>query len=145
MPGESDDPRAIRAVAVHADDVVTALEATERGREAVLRITAPFAGRVRARLHVVQASEPTNDGRGGPGPIRIPPEKLVSADAPSYPQVDDTDPSVGGSAEYDVEVHHERHAEAIEAWRKAVRECFVDSVELETEVGTHWVTVSVLG
>ncbi len=55
MPGQSDDPRVIRAVAVHADDVVTALEATERGREAVLRITAPFAGRVRARLHVVQA------------------------------------------------------------------------------------------
>lgn len=146
MPGESDDPRAIRAVAVHADDVVTALEATERGREAVLRITAPFAGRVRARLHIVQATEPADDGHGGPAPIRIPAQKLVTADAPPYPRVDDTDPSMDDSStEYDVEAHHERHAAAIDGWREDVRGCFVDSVALATESGPHRVRVSVLG
>lgn len=146
MPGESDDPTVIRVVAVHADDVVTALEATEQGREAMLRITAPFAGRVRARLHLVQATEPADDGRGGPAPIRIPPRDLVTADAPAYPQVDDTDPSVADSTdEYDVEAHHERHTAAVAAWREHVREHVTDSVALDTTAGPHRVTVSVLG
>ncbi|WP_435152904.1 hypothetical protein [Haladaptatus sp. DFWS20] len=146
MPGESDDPTVIRVVVVHADDVVTALEATERGREAVLRITAPFAGRVRARLHVVQATEPADDGRGGSAPIRIPPRTLVTAEVPPYPQVDDTDPSVRGSTgEYDVEAHHERHTAGVSAWREGVREHIVETAEIETVAGRHRVAVAVLG
>ncbi|WP_049971148.1 hypothetical protein [Haladaptatus cibarius] len=146
MPGESDDPTAIRVVVVHADDVVTALEATERGRETVLRITAPFAGRVRARLHVVQATEPADDGRGGSGPIRIPPRKFVTAEVPPYPQVDDTDPTATDATdEYDVEAHHERHTAAVSAWREGVREHIVEMVEIETVDGAHRVSVSVLG
>ncbi|ODR79699.1 hypothetical protein BG842_08585 [Haladaptatus sp. W1] len=146
MPGESRDPTAIRVVVVHADDVVTALEANERGREAVLRITAPFAGRVRARLHVVQESEPVDDGLGGPAPIRIPPRKLVAEDAPSYPRVDETDPTVADpDGEYDVEVHHDRHAAAVAAWRERVRDHLVEAVELDTAAGPHRVSVAVLG
>ncbi|WP_266076160.1 hypothetical protein [Haladaptatus caseinilyticus] len=146
MPGESDDPTVIRVVVIHADDVVTALEATERGREAVLRITAPFAGRVRARLHVVQATEPADDGRGGSAPIRIPPRHLVADEVPPYPQIDDTDPSVAETrSEYDVEAHHERHTAVVSAWRKGVREHIVETVEIETVGGSHRVSVSVLG
>jgi hypothetical protein len=146
MPGESSDPTVIRVVVVHADDVVTALEATERGGDVVLRITAPFAGRVRARLHAVQATEPADDGLGGPAPIRISPWDLVAEVVPAYPRVDKTDPSVTDSTgEYDMEAHHERHAAAVTAWRKGVRHHIVESVELDTTAGPHRVAVSVLG
>jgi hypothetical protein len=146
MPGESSDPTVIRVVVVHVDDVVTALEASERGGNVVLRITAPFAGRVRARLHAVQATEPAEDGRGGPSPIRIPPRNLVTGEVPAYPRVDDTDPSAADSAEnYDVETHHERHTAAVTTWRDGVRDSVVDSVELDTTAGPHRVAVSVLG
>jgi hypothetical protein len=146
MPSESSDPTVIRIVVVHADDVVTALEASERGGNVVLRITAPFAGRVRARLHAVQTTEPSEDGRGGPAPIRIPPRDLVIEEVPVYPRVDDTDPSATGSAEnYDVETHHERHTAAVTTWRDGVRDSVADSVELDTTAGPHRVAVSVLG
>ncbi|GAA0258711.1 hypothetical protein [Halobaculum roseum] len=57
MPQSDDsDPAVIRQLAVTADDVLAALEARDRGRrEAVLRITPPFSGRMRARLHVAGA------------------------------------------------------------------------------------------
>ncbi|WP_435318071.1 hypothetical protein [Haloarchaeobius sp. TZWSO28] len=141
MPGESHDPTDIRSIAVHADDVVTALEASQQGREAVLRITAPFAGRVRARIHLVQPAEPADDGGGGPGPIRIPPGRLVAEGAPAYPHAHETEPD----GEYDVEAHHERHAEELAAWREAVREHFLDSIELDLPTGPHRVDVKVLG
>lgn len=48
----SGDPTDVRAIAVRRDEVVAALEANVR-RDAgtVLRVTPPFAGRMRARLH----------------------------------------------------------------------------------------------
>ncbi|WP_231183994.1 hypothetical protein [Haladaptatus sp. DYF46] len=146
MPGESNDPTVIRVVVVHADDVATALEASQRGGNVVLRITAPFAGRVRARLHAVQIAEPADDGRGGPAPIHIPPRDLVTEGVPAYPRADDTDPSGTDSAEdYDVETHHERHTAAVTAWRDGIRDSVVDAVELDTTAGPHRVSVSVLG
>ncbi|WP_439026090.1 hypothetical protein [Haloarchaeobius sp. DT45] len=141
MPGESHDPTDIRSIAVHADDVLTALEASEQGREAVLRVTAPFGGRVRARIHLVQSAEPADDGSGGPGPIRIPPGRLVDDDAPAYPHAHETEP-VG---EYDVETHHERHARAVAEWREAVRAHLVSTVDLDLPSGPHRVDVTVLG
>lgn len=146
MPGESSDPTVIRVVVVHTNEVVTALEASERGGNVVLRITAPFAGRVRARLHAVQTTEPADDGRGGPAPIRIPPRDLVAEGVPAYPRVDETDPSATDSTgTYDVEAHHERHTATVTAWRDGVRDSVVDSVELDTTAGPHRVAVSVLG
>lgn len=66
----SDDPGRIRSIAVHRDDVSTALEATLRSdREVVLRVTPPFSGRMRARLH--------NLGPGGSGSS---PEAVTNAD-----------------------------------------------------------------
>src|SRR6056297_3579117 len=54
----SDEPSAIRSVAVTRADVVTALESNLRsdGRT-VLRVTPPFSGRMRARLHEMGTGE----------------------------------------------------------------------------------------
>ena len=52
---ESEDPTVVRSLAVHADDVVQALETNARADgevEAILRVTPPFSGRMRARLHL---------------------------------------------------------------------------------------------
>ena len=57
------DPSAIRALAIHAEDLLAAAEADARGGpRTVLRVTPPFSGRMRARLHVVQ--DEGDDGAG---------------------------------------------------------------------------------
>ena len=55
--GAGSGPDRIRSIAVHREDVANALEATLRSdREVVLRVTPPFSGRMRARLHAVDAN-----------------------------------------------------------------------------------------
>jgi len=81
------DPHEINSIAVTVSDVVAALEANRSAdRGAVLRITPPFAGRMRARLHVA-GGEGTYDGDAEP--IHLDPEQLVD-DVPEYPTADGT-------------------------------------------------------
>lgn len=139
-----DDPRAVRTIAVTAEDVVAALEANERGRRdgrTVLRITPPFSGRMRARIHVEQGLE-----YGDPAPVHVPPRDLV-ADPPPFPSPDDTEDAIRSDpdAEYTRERHRERHARAVEEWREAVRDSLVEAVDLGLPEGTHRVEVAVLG
>ncbi|WP_129115653.1 hypothetical protein [Halegenticoccus tardaugens] len=137
------DPAAIRSIAVTVDDVVTALEATERsGRRVVLRITPPFYGRMRARIHV-EGGEGAYEG--DERPIHVDPRRLVDADAPPYPEVDETVDELGARMDYSPEEHRARHVEAVERWRAAVREHLVRSVALETPDGPHEVDVKPLG
>lgn len=145
---EDHDPDRIRSIAVHRSDVATALEATIRtDRLVVLRITPPFAGRMRARIHEITdgAFERTDDGPNdderGPEPIHVDPRDLV-ADVPSYPEVDDT---TAAFPDVDVETRHERHADAVDAWRETVRDCIVDRVSLEVDGVAHDVEVKTLG
>ncbi|SEM97565.1 hypothetical protein SAMN05216388_100159 [Halorientalis persicus] len=140
----SPDPTAINSIAVDAEDVVTALEAGRRsGQDPVLRVTPPFSGRMRARLHRDGATEYDDE----PAPIHVAPDALVTESAPVYPtpaQTEDDlreDPTV----EYTRERHRERHAEAVDAWREAVTDHFVDTVTLDTPTGPHEVGVTVLG
>ena len=65
MPLESEDPRTVDVLVVHADDVVAALAATAQGRETVLRVTPPFRGRQRARIHVVESVDGADGQPGG--------------------------------------------------------------------------------
>ena len=131
------DPTAIHAVAVTVDDVVTALEATRRSdRRTVLRITPPFSGRMRARLH-----RPTGDEDGA---IHLDPSALV-ADLPAYPDPDETADRLRAAGEYTTERHHDRHAAAVQEWRVAAREAIVDTVALPTEDDSHRVEVKRLG
>ncbi|XVH31407.1 hypothetical protein ACNS7O_13570 [Haloferacaceae archaeon DSL9] len=134
------DPSRIRSIAVTVDDLVTAFEANERAnRGAVLRITTPFAGRMRARLHVAGGE----GAYGNDAPIHLDPARLI-ADPPPYPDVDETAATLD-DGEYDVDRHREKHARAVADWREAIRDCLVDHVTIETDDGPHTVRVSFLG
>ncbi|WP_128905105.1 hypothetical protein [Halorubrum amylolyticum] len=152
-PSGTGGPDRIRSIAVHRDDVGTALEATLRSdREVVLRVTPPFSGRMRARLHSLGAGEGEADAEKGkgsdddPSPIHVDPRDLVS-DVPPYPEVDET---AAEAPETDLETRRKQHTEAVESWREAVRESVVDRVELAAggdngEEKTVEVDVSALG
>jgi hypothetical protein len=142
---QSDDPTVIRVLAVHADDVVSALEANAtRDVRAVLRVTPPFAGRMRARLHLAGAE-------GGydthPEPIHVPPERLVEDDAPGYPTPDRTEDelrSEPGEA-YTPGDHREYHTRRVEGWREDVRASVRERAAIPTPTGPHEVRVATLG
>lgn len=138
MPSSDDDPRVVRSVAVTADDVVSALEYDRTGdRRAVLRLTPPFNGRMRARLHVEVDGEDT-------GAVHIDPADLVGDDRPDYPHPDETgEPSP--SDDYSPERHYEDHVDAVREWREAIRDAVVNAVEIETAHGPHRVEVKRLG
>jgi hypothetical protein len=123
------DPRRIDTLAVHTDDVLTALETRERGgRRTVLRALPPFSGRMRARIHVV-------DGAGREeGALHIHPGAFV-ADLPTYLSVDDTEDELRERGEYDVETHREHHADAVAAWRQTVRSRLRERIDLTFEAG----------
>jgi hypothetical protein len=166
---DATSPTRIRSLAVTTTDVVDALEArVRRQRRIVLRVTPPFSGRMRARIHdagvVDEADTETSaDHDAGPNaeydteagadhdaghsaasPLSLPPERFVDA-PPAYPTVDETEDELRASATtYTRERHQNRHREAVEAWREAVRERLVDSVTIPTETGPHTVTVSYL-
>ena len=138
--GERDgaDPTRIRSIAVHREDVANALEATLRtDRHVVLRITPPFAGRMRARIHEAGGEDPT----AAAGAIHVDPRDLVG-DVPPYPEVDAT---AARHPDADLATRRERHAEAIADWRAVVREAVVDRVVLAPDDVAHDVRVAVLG
>jgi hypothetical protein len=112
-----DDPTVIDSIAVHTEDIVAAVEARDRNRrDAVLRITPPFAGRMRARIHV--AGEEAE--YGDPAPIHVEPRTLVS-DVPSFP------------------------GRNPESWRSLVASSVREEIVIETERGPISVRVHQLG
>lgn len=142
MPTSEDDPRVIRSIAVTAGDVVAALEhnRNRRDRRAVLRITPPFNGRMRARLHVEIGEDPG-------GAIHVDPDRLVAAERPHYPHAEETEERVREelAGEYSTDRHYEVHVEAVREWRAAIREAIVDEIEIETADGSHRIEVKRLG
>ncbi len=144
----SDDPGEIGSIAVTVDDVLAAFEANrQRDAGAVLRITPPFASRMRARLHRTAAD---GDGTpaGDPAPIRVDPERLLEDAAVSaYPTPDDTGEELRSDPDetYSRDRHHEYHAAAVEDWREDARDAVVDSVVLHTPAGPTDVAVKALG
>ncbi|WP_336337096.1 hypothetical protein [Haloarcula brevis] len=132
------DPTDIRAVAISATDLVAAIEATADGSETVLRITPPFSGRMRARLHVVQPDEDDET-------VHLAPDALLTADAPPYPTPDDTADELRAADDetYSVERHRTYHEQRLAEWRASLPDYVVDN----TTVGDtgHDVTVSLLG
>ena len=141
----SADPTVVRSIAVTTADVVAALELNLTSDDTgVLRLTPPFHGRMRARLHIDRAGEgPPADTE--PRPLYLPPERLVE-EPPAYPRPDETAAQLRGDAEtaYTVERHHECHAAAVERWRETVPETIREKVTLRTPEGTTTVSVSVL-
>jgi hypothetical protein len=161
---DEEDPRSIRSVAVTTGDAVAAYEARQRSpRRPVLRVTPPFSGRMRARLHdpgpVAGESDTAAESRGGvnesddldaaTGALHVPPERFLDADAiPAFPSPDDTEDALRADpdAEFTVERHREGHVEAVERWREAVREGVADEVVIRVNGGeSHRVEVKTLG
>ncbi|WP_253738574.1 hypothetical protein [Halohasta salina] len=139
---DSDDPRAIRTVAVTVDDVVAALEANRSAdRGAVLRITPPFSGRMRARIH---AGGTAYDTDTDPEPIHLDPERLVD-EVPDYPTADETRSMPDDEAAADIDTRRQRHTERVEAWRETVRGRLAETVDIGTPAGDHTVRLIALG
>ena len=139
----SDEPSAIRSIAVTREDVVTALESNLRspGRT-VLRVTPPFSGRMRARIHEAGTGEFVGEGE----PVHLDPGDLVES-VPPYPDPSTTEDELRAAddEEYTPERHRERHVEAVEEWRAAVRSSLVGTTELGAGDGSEEVTVKALG
>lgn len=142
MAPDSTDPTVLRSLAVTAEDVVAAVETNRTtDREAVLRVTPPFSGRMRARLHL------RHDRTDAPAPLYIDPELLLDPDAPSYPRPADTEDELRADTgrEYTVERHREYHADAVDSWRSDLRDSIGDRATVETPRGRIAVDVTVLG
>ena len=137
------DQRTIKSIAVVAEDVITAYEATTRtGRRTVLCITRPFHGRMRARLHV------PGDGEGETGAILIDATDLVDRKLlPAYPDPDHTETEIreDPDREYSLDRHRDRHREAVREWRANARRAIVEEVAIETPDGPHAIDVVALG
>ncbi|WP_254271881.1 hypothetical protein [Haloarcula marina] len=133
------DPSAVRSLAISAEDLLAALEADARdGPTTVLRVTPPYSGRMRARLHVVQPGEDDET-------LHLPPAELVTDAVPSYPTPDETADELREREDetYTVDRHRTYHERRVETWREAVLDHIVDAVTLPST--DHEVTVSLLG
>jgi hypothetical protein len=139
-PEPESDPTVVRSVAVHVEDVVAAVQARREGRPAVLRVTPPFSGRMRARLHVEQDGEKAGEA------LHLPPDRLLGADAPGFPTAAGTEDRLRASDRPDTPEHRrELHLERIADWREAVADHVVDRLTVETAAGPHEVRVLSLG
>jgi hypothetical protein len=139
----TDDPTAIDVLVVTTDDVVAALEANERREEpVVLRVTPPFSGRMRARIHV----EGSEGDYGEPSPLHVSPGQCVGS-IPPFPAPDETEDRIRSDpdATYSPERHRRRHEAAVERWRAAVREAILTRLTLDTPAGSCSVRLSRLG
>ncbi|NHN59535.1 MULTISPECIES: hypothetical protein [Halorussus] len=148
----STDPRDVRSLAVTTGDVVTAYEASRRSdRRPVLRVTPPFSGRMRARLHDTGPGPATREGDDRDpetGAVHVPPARFVDGGTvPEYPTPDDTEDALreDSEVEFSVERHRERHVASVEAWREAVAASIADSVVLRLDGDDHRVDVATLG
>jgi hypothetical protein len=141
---ESPDPTVVHTVVVTAGDLTSALEANRTsGEHAVLRLTPPFSGRMRARLHV----ELDDEYEQTPEPVHVDPDRLVDDSLPKYPRPADTEDELRADSdrEYTVERHHEYHAAVVEQWRTDTLDAVVSTATIETPTGPTTVDVSLLG
>jgi hypothetical protein len=139
----SSDPTVVRSIAVTIADLVAAVEMNQTsGKHAVLRVTPPFSGRMRARLHVERSGEYESE----PAPLHVEPDDLLE-DPPSYPRPAETEDELREDPEetYTVERHHERHRAAVQEWRETIPNRVSNSVTLRTTDGDRDVSVTLLG
>ncbi|MDG5818503.1 hypothetical protein [Natronococcus sp. A-GB7] len=132
------DPSAIRSIAVSRDDVVDAfVYGRENPGAAVLRMTPPFHGRMRARIHVYRA-----DDTRVTGAVHVQPETLLEDETvANYPILEDEREDVPSD---ETERVRKRHAEAVDTWRERARTAIAETVALETPDGSTTVSVKPL-
>ncbi|WP_226480031.1 hypothetical protein [Natrinema amylolyticum] len=138
---EANDASAIRSIALSPEDAVDAyVYSRENPGDAVLRVTPPFHGRMRARIHVYRVDDTELTGA-----VHLSPEAVIADDVvEAYPDLEsavadaDDDPS-------EADRIREDHTEAVAEWRARARESIVDSVALETDDGPRRVDLKTLG
>jgi hypothetical protein len=148
---DADNPSAIRSIALSPDDVVDAYAySRENPGEAVLRVTPPFHGRMRARIHVYRVDDTELTGAVHLSPAEIIEDNIVA----EYPDLESTRANADADADDDPDEAtdseetdriRERHAEAVEAWQERAREAIVQAVTLETGDCSHRVELKTLG
>lgn len=142
MP-ESSDPQDVHTIAVTLSDIVAATELNRTSDDtAVLRLTPPFSGRMRARLHVERGGQYATD----PAPVHVDPQALLDLDAPAYPRPADTEDKLRADPDvsYTVDRHRERHEAAVDAWRAELGGAVRDRAEITIPTGPTEVRVTVL-
>jgi hypothetical protein len=142
MSSPSSDPSVVKSIAVTVEDVIAALEMNHTSeKQAVLRVTPPFSGRMRARLHVDATSYETEAQ-----PLHIPPERLVEA-PPPYPRPADTEDALRNDPDetYTVDRHHERHTDAVAEWRDSVGKTITGHVTVTVDETQQTLSVTTLG
>lgn len=133
------DPSGIKSVAISAEDLLAAIEANATGdAQAVLRVTPPYSGRMRARLHVVQGDDDDDT-------LHIPPRALLEPSAPAYPTPEETADELREreDATYTVDRHREYHERRVDEWRDRLLDHVAGTVTLPALDGD--VTISLLG
>lgn len=140
-----DDPSAIRSLAVSTEDVVDAFVYTQSnpGR-AVLRVTPPFHGRMRARLHV--SHETMGTAAHETDAIHIQPRALLtSAVVDDYPALEAIEAQLadGESAATPAAIR-DAHADALAEWRERAADSVVETVVLETDAESTRVDVTAM-
>lgn len=133
------DPSTIRSIALAPEDAVDAFAYTrENPGEAVLRVTPPFHGRMRARLHVFRTEDTEVTGAIHLSPESVLKEHIVA----DYPNLEST-LEAADAAETDAV--RKEHAAAVEAWQERARESIRERVPLETDAGTQTVDLKLIG
>ena len=136
---ENGDPTTIKSLAVSPEDAANAYAYTqENPGEAVLRVTPPFHGRMRARLHVYR-----RDDTELTGAVHISPADVIADDiVADYP---DLEARLEDADADETERVRKRHAEAVEEWQSRAEDAIADAVTIETDDGPHPVDVKRLG
>ncbi|RQG86992.1 hypothetical protein EA462_15205 [Natrarchaeobius halalkaliphilus] len=138
----ADDPSVIRSLAISTTDIVDAYAYTqENPGTAVIRVTPPFHGRMRARIHVYRIDDVEHTDA-----IHVSPADLIEDDVvDSYPGYEDelaregegtSPPKSGGFGN--------RRAAAVDGWRARARDAIVDTVSLGEDDARHGVVVKAL-
>ncbi|SEP61448.1 hypothetical protein [Natrinema salaciae] len=136
---EDDDPSAIRSLALSPADAADAyVYSRENPGEAVLRVTPPFHGRMRARIHVYHVDDTELTGA-----IHLSPDDVIADEVlDDYP---DLESRLDDAATEDADRIRERHAAAVADWQARAREAIVDAATIETDDGSHRVELKSLG
>jgi hypothetical protein len=136
---EDDDPSAIRSIALSPEDAVDAyIYSRENPGDAVLRVTPPFHGRMRARIHVYRVDDTELTGA-----VHLSPADVIADDVVAdYP---DLESALEDADADEADRVRERHTEAVEDWQARAREGISESVTLETDDGPHDVDLKPLG
>lgn len=134
---ENPDPSVIRSIAVDPADVVDAFEYTRANPgTAVLRLTPPFHGRMRARLHVhrgdgVQRGDCEPAETDGSDAVHVAPASLLTDDVvETYPTLESVEAGLPDE-EPAPDRLHEALAEERGRWRERALESLVERTTVD--------------